>query len=90
MKKRTGRGGISALVRMMESRARERGVAVLTIGAETANARNLAIYLHWRYRTLVHAETEEGELVLYYAKELGETAAPPPGKEGMRCSPSAL
>lgn len=66
-----GRGGISALVRTMEAHARKRGISLLTIGVEAANARNLAIYLHWGYRTLVHTETEEGSLVLYYAKELG-------------------
>lgn len=65
-----GQGHISALARMMEQYARERGFTRLTIGVDAKEARNLAIYLHWGYRNFVTFEMEDGELVLYYAKEL--------------------
>ena len=65
-----GRGHISKLVRLMEQYARERGFARLTIGVEARETRNLAIYLHWGYDVFVTSAMEDGELVLYYAKEL--------------------
>lgn len=65
-----GQGHISALMRLMEQYARERGVKRLTIGVEAKEARSLAIYLHWGYRCFVTSAMEDGELVLYYAKEL--------------------
>ena len=68
-----GRGHISRMVRMMEDFARESGFERMTIGVEAQEARNLAIYLHWGYRKLAHWEVQEGNLVLYYAKELGKT-----------------
>jgi hypothetical protein len=37
---------------------------------EAKETRNLGIYLHWGYRTLVHWAEEDGEPVLYYAKPL--------------------
>ena len=71
-KKHEGRGHISALVRMMEQYAAENGYTHLTIGVEARETRNLAIYLHWGYDVFVTAEREEGELVLYYAKNLSD------------------
>lgn len=65
-----GKGHISALVRMMERYAAQNGYKRLTIGVEARETRNLAIYLHWGYNQFVTAETEEGEMVLYYAKDL--------------------
>ena len=65
-----GHGHISALVRLMEKHAAENGCNRLTIGVEARETRNLAIYLHWGFRELVKAETEEDTLVLYYAKNL--------------------
>lgn len=65
-----GKGHISALVRLMEQYAAENGYTRLTIGVEAQETRNLGIYLHWGYNRLVHAETEDGVLVLYYAKDL--------------------
>ena len=65
-----GKGHISRLVALMERYALDRGIQTLTIGVEAAETRNLAIYLHWGYNAFVHAENEEGELVLYYAKRL--------------------
>ena len=65
-----GRGHVSALVRLMEQYAAEHGCRRLTIGVEARETRSLAIYLHWGYREFVMAQQEDGELVLYYAKEL--------------------
>ena len=67
-----GQGHISALVRLMEQHARDRGIKRLTIGVEAKETRNLAIYLHWGYRSFITSAVEDGELVLYYAKELNE------------------
>jgi len=69
-KEHEGKGHISALVRMMESYAVNMGYTRLTIGVEARETRNLAIYLHWGYDRLVTSENEEGDLVLYYAKDL--------------------
>lgn len=65
-----GKGYISALVRLMEQYAAENGYTRLTIGVEAQETRNLGIYLHWGYTHFVGAETEDGVLVLYYAKDL--------------------
>lgn len=69
-KKHEGKGYISTLVRTIESYAAQNGYKCLTIGVEARETRNLAIYLHWGYCRFVTAETEESELVLYYAKDL--------------------
>ena len=63
-------GHASALVKVLEDYAKEIGITRLTIGVEAREARNVAIYLHWGYTELVHYETDDGELVLYYAKEI--------------------
>ena len=65
-----GQGHISALVRLMESYAAAQGITRLTIGVEAKETRNLAIYLHWGYTDFVTHAVEDGELVLYYAKNL--------------------
>lgn len=65
-----GKGYISTLVRMMERYAIQNSYTQLTIGVEAKEARNLAIYLHWGYDIFVTSEIEDGELVLYYAKNL--------------------
>ena len=65
-----GRGYISALVRHMEAYARDHGYSRITIGAEAAEARNLAIYLHWGYNQFIMSEGEGQELTLYYGKTL--------------------
>ena len=65
-----GKGHISALVRLMESYAAEHGITRLTIGVEAKETRNTAIYLHWGYTEFVTYAIEDGELVLYYAKNL--------------------
>ena len=65
-----GQGHISALVRLMESYAAEHSITRLTIGVEAKETRNTAIYLHWGYTEFVTHAIEDGELVLYYAKNL--------------------
>ena len=65
-----GRGHISAMVRGMEAYARKLGYSYITVGVEASESRNLGIYLHWGYDTLVMHETDDGELVLYYKKAL--------------------
>lgn len=65
-----GKGYMSALVRMMEHYAAQNSYTRLTIGVEAKETRNLAIYLHWKYNIYVTSEIEDGELVLYYAKDL--------------------
>ena len=65
-----GRGYVSALVREMERYAATLGYSRITIGAEAAESRNLAIYLHWGYDRILMTEGEGPELVLYYGKEL--------------------
>lgn len=69
-KEHEGKGHISKLVQLMERNAAECGYRKLTIGVEAKETRTLAIYLHWGYTELVHAETEDNSLVLYYAKKL--------------------
>lgn len=69
-KEHEGKGHISKLVHLMEHYALECGYQKLTIGVEAKESRNLAIYLHWGYKEFVHAETEDGSLVLYYAKNI--------------------
>ena len=69
-KEHEGKGYISALVKMMECYAAQNDYTRLTIGVEAKETRNLAIYLHWGYNLYVTSETEDGELVLYYAKDI--------------------
>lgn len=65
-----GKGHISRLVRLMEKTARDLGYAYITIGVEAKETRNIAIYLHWGYDEFVLGEIEDGQLVLYYRKNL--------------------
>ena len=65
-----GNGYISQLMRYMEADAKSIGFERLTIGVEAAEARTLAIYLHWDYNQFIMAEEDDGELVLFYAKKL--------------------
>lgn len=64
-------GHISALMKTMERYARSIDIEKLTIGVEAAETRNLAIYLHWGFTEFILYEEEDGELVLYYSKEIG-------------------
>lgn len=65
-----GLGHASAMVRFLEHYAKENGITRLTIGVEARETRNLAIYLHWGYNEFVYSEMDDGELILYYAKEV--------------------
>ena len=67
-----GQGHVSRLMILMEQYARERGCTTLTVGVEPKETRPLAIYLHWGYTDFVRADVEDddGELILYYAKQL--------------------
>ena len=65
-----GKGYVSGLIKYLEAYAAEAGLDRLTIGVEAAEARNLAIYLHWGYTEFVYSETDCGELILYYAKNI--------------------
>ena len=65
-----GQGHISKLVKMAERYAKEKGYTSLTIGCEAKETRNLAIYLHFGYTKFVTSFIEDGELVLFYSKEL--------------------
>lgn len=69
-KEHEGKGWISRLVKLMEDHARDKGCRTVTIGVEAAQTRNLGIYLHWGYDHFLFSEEEDGELVLYYAKDL--------------------
>ena len=69
-KEHEGKGHMSALVKVMEDYARGLGYKRLTIGVEAREARNLAIYLHWGYTDFITPDVEDGELVLYYGKDL--------------------
>lgn len=67
-----GMGHISRLMRELEKYAADCGCTRLTIGVEAKETRNLAIYLHWGYDSFVTAETEDGEFILYYAKDIAK------------------
>ena len=67
-----GQGHISRMMKVLEAYARSIGLKKLTIGVEASETRNLGIYLHWGYDTLVSWEVEDGVLVLYYEKALEE------------------
>ncbi len=69
-KKWEGQGHMSRLMEVLENCAREWGLTALTIGVDAWETRNLGIYLHWGYREFVMAQEEDGDLVLYYRKNL--------------------
>lgn len=69
-KKYEAQGHISKLMKLIEQYAIDSGITRLTIGVEAAETRNLAIYLHWGYNKFIMSEEDEGELVLYYGKDL--------------------
>ncbi len=65
-----GQGHVSRMVKILEDYARRRGLTALTIGVDAPETRNLAIYLHWGYDQFVMGCEEDGDLVLYYKKDL--------------------
>lgn len=65
-----GNGHISALIRLMEKYALESGISVLTIGVEERETRTHAIYQHFGYDEFIMSKEEDGEIVLYYKKQI--------------------
>lgn len=65
-----GKGYISKLVKMAEQYAKEKGMKFLTIGSEAKESRNLAIYLHFGYTKFITSFVEDGDLVLFYGKNI--------------------
>ena len=65
-----GNGYVSGLMRFAENDAVQKGFSSLSIGVEAAEARNLAMYLHWGYTQFLISEQDGEELVLFYAKQL--------------------
>ena len=65
-----GRGYASEMFRLLTAYAKEHGMTRLTIGVEACEARNRAIYAHWGFDRFLMRETEDGEEVLYYAKDI--------------------
>ena len=65
-----GMGHVSRMMHLVENYAKSVGITRLTIGVEAAEARNLAIYLHWGYTDFICSEIDGGALVLYYGKNL--------------------
>lgn len=65
-----GQGHVSRLVKMAEEYAKKQGMKYLTIGSEAKESRNLAIYLHFGYTTFLTSFVEDGDLVLFYGKEI--------------------
>lgn len=65
-----GQGYISGLMHCMEEDAGKMGFTRLTIGVEAAETRTLAIYLRWNYNQFIMGEHDEGNLVLFYAKNI--------------------
>lgn len=65
-----GQGHISKLVKIAEVYAKEHGAKIITIGAESKESRNIAIYYHFGYKNFVCNMVENGEMILYYSKML--------------------
>lgn len=65
-----GQGHVSKLLDLMENYARSQGYNYLTIGVEAQETRTLSIYLHLGYNKLVKYSKENGNLVLYYKKDI--------------------
>lgn len=70
IKKYEGMGHISRLVKMLEVEAKNMGISRLTIGVGRDNERNISIYKHWGYDKLIFSESDDGEWVDYYEKEI--------------------
>ena len=67
-----GKGYVSAMVKYAENWCVQRGITTMTIGVDESETRNRAIYEHWGYTQFLFDEMDEGERVLYYAKNLLE------------------
>ena len=69
-KKYEGQGHISKLVKMAEKYAKDKGITYLTIGSEAKESRNLGIYLQFGYTEFITSFVEDGDLVLFYGKQI--------------------
>ena len=65
-----GQGHISKLVKLAEKYAKRKKIKYLTIGSEAKESRNLGIYLHFGYNEFVTSFVEDGNLVLFYGKNI--------------------
>lgn len=70
-----GKGHISKLMQEMEQFAVRNHLSKLTTGVEAKETRNLAIYLHFGFTEFLFAEVEDGELVLYFGKQISPTSS---------------
>lgn len=55
---------------MAEQYAKSQGITYLTIGSEAKESRNLGIHLHFGYTEFLTSFIEDGELVLFYGKNI--------------------
>ena len=55
---------------MGEQWAREQGFKYATIGASATNVRNIQIYFHFGYTEFITSFIEDGELILFYGKNI--------------------
>ncbi len=69
-KEHENQGHISNIIKLMEDYSIKNGIETLTIGVEAKETRNLAIYLHWGFKSFIFNEVEDDELILYFKKEL--------------------
>ena len=65
-----GKGLATKLIHAAEDYARENGFETVNIGVEAKESRNVAIYIHLGYTELIYHEIYEGDLILYYSKNL--------------------
>lgn len=65
-----GKGYIAKLMKEIERYAVCNGISKLTIGVAANETRNLAIYLHWGFTEFLSYEIQDGQLVLYFEKNL--------------------
>jgi len=66
-----GQGVASGLVKFVENWATGQGISHLIIGVEPCEVRNMQIYFKWGYTDFVSTGLDNGDLVLYYRKQLG-------------------
>ena len=65
-----GQGHISKLLKIAEEYAKKKKIKTLTIGVEAKETRNISIYFHFGYTKFVSSMIEDGELILYYSKNI--------------------
>ena len=65
-----GQGHISKLLKLAEEYAKKKKIKTLTIGVEAKETRNISIYFHFGYTNFVSSMVEDGEVILYYSKNI--------------------